>query len=109
MLWSVPVKHPLKSQYKDGSWEALWVCVLPMEFVLLWKDRLLMELVITHKAIQRACAYLWSKQKEDGGWGGAQESALAREYIQADASVVDQTAWCILALLNGGYAEDPVN
>ena len=34
-------------------------------------------------------------------------SALAREYIQADASVVDQTAWCILALLNGGYAEDP--
>ena len=101
------VKYLLKSQYKDGSWEALWGLCFTYGICFVVEGLIMYGMSKDHKAIHRACAYLWSKQKEDGGWGEAQESALAREYIQADTSVVDQTAWCILALLNGGYAEDP--
>jgi len=101
------VRYLLKSQYEDGSWEALWGLCFTYGTCFVLEGLSMYGMNKDHEAIQRGCTYLWSKQKDDGGWGEAQESALAREYIQADNSVVDQTAWSIIALLNGGYAEDP--
>ena len=101
------VKYLLKSQYEDGSWEALWGLCFTYGICFVLEGLNMYGMNKDHEAIQSACNFLWSKQKDDGGWGEAQESALAREYIQAENSVVDQTAWSIIALLNGGYAEDP--
>ncbi|MGB5319733.1 prenyltransferase/squalene oxidase repeat-containing protein [Eudoraea sp.] len=100
------VAYLLNSQYSDGSWEALWGLCFTYGICFVTEGLKMSGISKDHEAIQKACSYLWAFQKEDGGWGEAQESALARKYIQAEKSVVEQTAWAIIALLNGGYAKD---
>ena len=101
------VSFLLQSQRNDGSWEGAWgICFTYSTYFAV--EALKAYGIEQHsEIIQRACEYLWSKQRKDGGWGEAQETALARNYIQADQSIVDQTAWAIITLLNGGHANDP--
>jgi squalene/oxidosqualene cyclase-like protein len=97
----------IRSQSKDGSWEAVWGLCFTYGSCFVVEGLRSYGMAEGDDVIQRACTFLWSKQREDGGWGEAQETALAREYIQAEKSIVDQTAWAILTLLNGGFAKDP--
>jgi squalene/oxidosqualene cyclase-like protein len=96
----------IKSQYQDGSWEAVWGLCFTYGICFVVEGLCSYGMASDDAVIQRACDFLWSKQREDGGWGEAQETALAREYIQAEVSIVDHTAWSILALINGGFADD---
>jgi len=100
-------EYLLKTQRSDGSWEAVWGLCFTYGICFVVEGLVMYGMDENNEVIQKACAFLWSKQRDDGGWGEAQETALAREYIQAEKSIVDQTAWSILALLNGGYAQDP--
>ncbi|WP_276391229.1 prenyltransferase/squalene oxidase repeat-containing protein [Eudoraea chungangensis] len=100
------IKYLLNSQNADGSWEALWGLCFTYGICFVTEGLRMAGLKEDHVAIQNACAFLWDFQKEDGGWGEAQESALARRYIQAENSVVEQTAWAIIALINGGFQSD---
>lgn len=97
----------LNSQRNDGSWESVWGLCLTYGTCFVTEGLHAYGMEANHPVMQKACNFIWSKQREDGSWGEAQETALAREYIQADRGIVDQTAWSIITLLNGGFAEDP--
>jgi squalene/oxidosqualene cyclase-like protein len=99
-------EYLIKSQLNDGSWEAVWGLCFTYGTCFVVEGLRAYGMEENNEVIQKACDYLWSKQRADGGWGEAHETALAREYIQAEKSIVDHTAWSILALLNGGYADD---
>ena len=100
-------EYLLKSQHPDGSWEAVWGITFTYGCGFVVEALRMYGMPKEHEVIQNACDFLWSKQRNDGSWGEAQETAIAREYIQADQGNVEQTSWAISALLNGGYQHDP--
>lgn len=55
--------------------------------------------------IQRACAFLISKQLPDGGWGETAESNLKRTYLHTEQGQAVMTSWALLALLAGGEVQ----
>jgi len=58
------------------------------------------------RAQQRACAFLLSKQREDGGWGESYLSCRDKAYAQLEGpSHVVNTAWAMLALIAAGWHE----
>ena len=62
---------------------------------------------LEHPSIKRACEFLVSKQKEDGGWGETFESCVTRKYVQHPKSQVVNTAWAVLVLLKAKYVDAP--
>jgi lanosterol synthase len=57
-------------------------------------------------AVMRACEFLRSVQREDGGWG---EGVKNCEVLQYDRSVPSQavmTSWALLTLIAAGHADD---
>ena len=55
--------------------------------------------------LRRACRFLLSKQRADGGWGESYLSCQDRVYSQlpeGEASHVVNTAWAMLALMYAG-------
>lgn len=55
-------------------------------------------------AVLRACQFLLSKQKPDGGWGEHGDSCRERRYIEARQSGVAQTSWALSALARARHA-----
>jgi len=50
--------------------------------------------------INKACEFLVSKQREDGGWGESFMSNVSKEYTQhPESSQIVNTAWAILSLM----------
>ncbi|KAF5445644.1 hypothetical protein F2P56_034683 [Juglans regia] len=61
-------------------------------------------------AIRKACEFLITKQLPNGGWGESYLSSHNKEWtnIEGDRENVVQTAWALLALIEGGQAKiDP--
>jgi squalene-hopene/tetraprenyl-beta-curcumene cyclase len=55
--------------------------------------------------VARACDWLISVQREDGGWGEDEESYADAPHGRFTESTPSQTAWAVLALMAGGRAE----
>jgi squalene/oxidosqualene cyclase-like protein len=95
----------LKSiQREDGSWMGSWaVCFtyatwFGIEGLLATgeKDCMMSK---TKNHIVKACEFLLSIQKEDGGWGEHFESCVQKRYVEHPESQVPNTAWAVLALM----------
>ena len=54
---------------------------------------------------RKACAFILSKQMEDGGWGESYMSSVKGEYIHHENSQVVNTAWACIALMNAKYPD----
>ena len=54
--------------------------------------------------VSRACDWLISVQREDGGWGEDEESYAEAPHGRFTQSTPSQTAWAVLALMAGGQA-----
>lgn len=54
----------------------------------------------TSPCVRKACEWLASKQKPDGGWGEHSSSCERQEYLQHEESQVVNTAWAVLAPLS---------
>jgi lanosterol synthase len=59
--------------------------------------------VVLASSINKACFFLVSKQKADGGWGETFESCSKLVYTEAATSQVVNTAWALLALMAAGF------
>ncbi|CAG8747978.1 10313_t:CDS:2 [Racocetra persica] len=61
--------------------------------------------------VKRACDFLVSKQREDGGWGEDYKSSSGvGQYIQHSNSQVVNTAWALLGLMYAEYPfSDPIS
>ncbi|KAI3859840.1 hypothetical protein MKW92_036159 [Papaver armeniacum] len=59
------------------------------------------------KTVLKACDFLLSIQRESGGWGESYLSCRKKEYIPLENNKVNfvQTAWALMALIQGGQAE----
>jgi squalene-hopene/tetraprenyl-beta-curcumene cyclase len=57
--------------------------------------------------VSRACDWLISVQREDGGWGEDEESYAEAPHGRFTESTPSQTAWAVLALMAGGQAGHP--
>ncbi len=99
------VAYLLREQEADGSWFGRWgtnyiygtwsvLCALNAA-----------GLAPEHPAMTRACDWLVSVQREDGGWGEDEESYADAPHGRFTESTPSQTAWAVLALLAGGRAE----
>ncbi|KAJ8094639.1 Lanosterol synthase (Oxidosqualene--lanosterol cyclase) [Marasmius tenuissimus] len=55
-------------------------------------------------SVQRACDYIISKQREDGGWGEEFKSTcLDEKWVHHEDFQVVQTCWAAMALMHGRY------
>lgn len=49
--------------------------------------------------VKAACAFIVSKQMDDGGWGENFESCEQGEYMQSEESQLHNTCWALLGLM----------
>ena len=103
------IRFILSEQKGDGSWYGSWaVCFtygtwFAIEALGRAGDEGQGKI---QTAIERACAFLLSKQNEDGGWGESFESCIEKKYIQHPTSQVVNTSWALLTLM---AAQSPTN
>lgn len=99
----------LGQQRADGSWYGSWaVCftyggwfgaaVLRAYLTYYTNGKLV---VAAQAALDRHTSFLLSKQMADGGWGESFESCVQQRYIYAEQSQIVNTAWAVMALLDG--------
>ncbi|XP_057447337.1 cycloartenol synthase-like [Lotus japonicus] len=99
------------TQLADGSWYGSWgICYTYATWFgikgLIAASKSYQE----SKSIRRACEFLLSKQLLSGGWGESYLSCELKVYtnLEGNKSHLVNTAWAMLALIEGGQAErDP--
>ncbi|EGD81137.1 cycloartenol synthase [Salpingoeca rosetta] len=93
------INYLFRMQRADGSFEGMWgICFTYGTWFAL--DGLgAAGYDCTDPRIMKACDFLASKQKPDGGWGETFLSCVHREYSQHPKSQVVNTAWAVLGLL----------
>jgi lanosterol synthase len=94
----------LAEQKADGSWEGFWGVNYTYGIMYCLEGLTAAGLSASHSAVRRACAWLLSKQKPDGGWGEHYSSCEKRRYVEHQRSQVIMTSWALMALL---IAQDP--
>ena len=112
-----------KSQREDGSWFGSWgICFTYASMFALECLSLNGETYDSSESARKACEFLRSKQKLDGGWGETYmvptfliaytfvsfiwwdpQSCVTGIYTEHSESQVVQTAWALLGLIHGKY------
>lgn len=92
-----------QKQHPEGSWPAAWAVHLVYGTWFGVRGLLAAGAAPTDPAIRKACAWLKTHQRPDGGWG-ERPSPDARTYTPHDDAHVVQTAWALMMLCD---AHDP--
>jgi len=93
-----------KSQRDDGSWFGSWgICFTYATMFAIECLSLNGETYHSSEKVRKACEFLRSKQKLDGGWGETYMSCVTGTYAEHPESQVVQTAWALLGLIHGKY------
>ncbi|KKA26637.1 hypothetical protein TD95_002643 [Thielaviopsis punctulata] len=99
------VKWIKKVQRPDGSWYGSWgICFTYAAMFATESLAHVGETYATSDDSKRACEFLLSKQREDGGWSEsykASETMVWHEH--KNGSQVVQTAWALIALMEAEY------
>ena len=104
----------LKQQKPDGSWYGGWaVCFtyatwFAVEALSKAKGKGYFDDAALVASTNKACAFLVTKQKTDGGWGETFESCSKLVYTEADMSQVINSAWALLTLMIAGFNDKKV-
>ncbi|UOA09350.1 terpene cyclase/mutase family protein [Methylobacter sp. S3L5C] len=104
----------VKQQKTDGSWYGGWaVCFtyatwFGIEAIGKAKGKGYCDDAILVDSINKACAFLVSRQKTDGGWGETFESCSKLVYTEAATSQVVNTAWALLALMAANFGDKKI-
>lgn len=94
------------AQRDDGSWYGSWgICFTYATMFATESLRSVGERYENSETVKKACAFLLSKQMEDGGWGESYKSSESLVYTHHKQSQVVNTAWACIALMNAGYPE----
>jgi len=102
---SAGIRFILGQQKPDGSWYGGWaVCFtyatwFGVEALTNALGKGYHGDAALSERIKKACGFLNSKQRADGGWGESFESCSKLVYTEAAQSQVVNTAWALLALM----------
>ena len=100
------VEYIRRAQYPDGSWYGSWgICFTYASMFALESLASTQETYKNSERVQRACKFLLSKQRADGGWGESYRSCETGTYVQHETSQVVHTAWACLALMEARYPD----
>ncbi|KAL1890916.1 Lanosterol synthase (Oxidosqualene--lanosterol cyclase) [Ceratocystis pirilliformis] len=103
------VKHAVqwikKDQRADGSWYGSWgICFTYAAMFATESLAHVGETYLTSADSKRACEFLLSKQREDGGWSESYKgSETMTWHDHENGSQVVQTAWALIALMEADY------
>lgn len=101
------LRYILSIQKPDGSWEGCWgVCFtygtwFGLEALACMGRRY--DCGTAGIEVKKACEFLLSRQREDGGWGEDFASCEQRCYVEADTSQVVNTCWALMGLMAVRY------
>ncbi len=104
----------IKQQKADGSWYGGWaVCFtyatwFAVETLSKALNKGYCNDTVLAESIKKACSFLVSKQKADGGWGESFKSCSELVYTEAETSQSVNTAWALLALLSGNFGDPSI-
>jgi len=95
--------HVRRMQLPDGSWSGAWGVHYIYGTMFGVRGLLAAGAPSTEPSIRKACAWLKSYQRPDGGWG-ERHVPHASGYVEHEEGQIIQTAWAITTLLE---AVDP--
>ena len=94
------------NQRPDGSWYGSWGICFTYASLFACESLASMGEVCSNSERQRkACKFLVSKQRDDGGWGESYKSCELSEWVDHEETQVVQTCWALLAMMHAGYHE----
>ncbi|KAI4687077.1 uncharacterized protein J4E84_005448 [Alternaria hordeiaustralica] len=92
------------AQRPDGSWYGSWgICFTYAGMFALESLKCSGEQYSNSERVRRACQFFLDKQMEDGGWGETYKSCETGVWQQHPRSQVVQTAWVVIAMIEGGF------
>ena len=97
------VQRLRRQQQPNGSWAGAWGVGYIYGTMFGIRGLVATGAPATDPAVKKACAWLESKQRSDGGWSEHFDSCTAGEYVPGSDSHVTQTAWALSALLEAEH------
>lgn len=87
-----------------GGWVGSWgICFTYASQFALESLALVGETYETSEYSRRACEFLISKQRADGGWGESYQTCERGEWVEHAESQVVQTSWAVMSLMYAHY------
>jgi squalene-hopene/tetraprenyl-beta-curcumene cyclase len=96
-----------RTQCKDGSWYGRWGANYIYGTWSVLRGLGAIGVDPSREYVQRAVAWVWSRQNPDGGWGETLASYDDPGLAGRGDSIPSQTAWALLALFAVGQTEGP--
>lgn len=94
----------LRRQRPDGAWEGSWGICYTYGTWFGVRGLKATGFETSAEPIRRAARFLLDRQQADGGWGEHYRSGYERRYITQSPSLVVNTAWALLTLVDCGQA-----
>lgn len=99
------LRYIRNAQRKDGSWYGSWgICFTYAGMFALESLASVGETYANSRRVQKACEFLLSKQRDDGGWGESYKSCETGVYVHRESQIV-MTSWAIIGLLAAEYPD----
>jgi len=102
------VRYLKKIQQDDGSWIGSWGVCFTYGAWFGIEGLVAVGEPLSSPFIKKACNFLLSKQRADGGWGEDFQACVTRKWEENEESQVVNTAWSVLALLKAGWNKEPI-
>ncbi|KAL6304502.1 terpenoid cyclases/protein prenyltransferase alpha-alpha toroid [Sparassis latifolia] len=95
-----------RTQKPEGGWVGSWgICFTYATQFALESLSLVGETYDTSASARRACEFLLSKQRADGGWGESYKSCGQSIWVEHEQTQVVQTCWAAMALMYARYPD----
>ena len=102
------LRYVRQTQTEEGSWYGRWGVNHIYGTWSVLRGLAAIGLDPSDPMVERAVAWLVSRQNPDGGWGETLASYDDPALAGRGASLPSQTAWALLGLLAAGRTDDPV-
>ncbi|EFA81207.1 cycloartenol synthase [Heterostelium album PN500] len=99
------IKFIKSIQRDDGSWLGSWGICFTYGTWFGVEGLVASGEPLNSPHLVKACKFLISKQREDGGWGESFRSNVTKNYVQHEQSQIVNTGWALLSLMAAKYPD----